>query len=112
MHLASVVFPEPDSPTTATQVSASTSRLISERTGVDPYDAERPRTERAPAVFVRVVGVGRRCWMGFRKSRSISAARTQRTTRPLTVIAGGSSTRHAATANEQRGAKGQPAGRR
>ena len=46
MQRASVVFPEPDSPTTATQDSGGTSSRMPASTGVWPYRAETSRTDK------------------------------------------------------------------
>ena len=84
---ASVVLPEPDSPTTATQVRGGTSRPMPDSTGVLPYLAATPRTDRTgvPA------GAGGPPAAGRRSGRvaGMSRVRRQRTERPATVTGSG-----------------------
>src|SRR5215468_6588581 len=83
---ASVVLPEPDSPTRATHHSCGTTRSTPESTGVRPYRAEMARNDRAgnpPSVVGAATAASRSA-----AADRISAARMQRTSR-LSMRTGG-----------------------
>ena len=96
MQRASVVLPEPDSPTTATQDSGKTSRSTPDRTGVRPYPADTVRSDNAAAGSAGAgpATTAARCGL----AAAISATRMHRTVRPSMRTGCGGWARHSPVA--------------